>query len=65
MKGNKLNTVHVKFENPAYNYSTDVSCNTTESSAKEYFVGRWFNIEPFPSEKTAKVKSIEFVDNNK
>ncbi len=39
-----LNTVHVKFEDSRYNYSTSVSDNTDEADAVAYFVGTGFNL---------------------
>ncbi len=52
--------VEVFFENPKYNYVTNVNGDLTESQAREYFVGKNFNVESYPSEKTAKVKDITF-----
>jgi len=60
----KLNSVLVKFEDATNNYETSVSSQTTEITAIEYFVGKYFNIAPYPSEKACKCIGIEFTDNN-
>ena len=39
-----LPTVYVKFENPRYNYHTDVSATLSEAEARKYFVGTMFNM---------------------
>jgi hypothetical protein len=39
-----MNIVHVKFEDSSYNYSTSVSAQTDEESARKYFVGTIFNL---------------------
>jgi hypothetical protein len=64
MKKLKLNSVNVKFEDSTFNYGTDVSCHTTEQSAKDYFVGQLFNVGAYPSEIMRKCVAIEFTDNN-
>lgn len=55
-----LAMVDVIFINPDYNYSTNVSGDTTEEQAREYFVGKYFNVAPYPNEKMAKVIDIKF-----
>ena len=60
----KLNSVLVKFEDATNNYETSVSSQTTEITAISYFVGKYFNIAPYPSEKACKCIGIEFTDNN-
>ena len=59
-RGGALPSVTVKFKNPEYNYTTAVSPSTTEESAREYFVGKRFNVAPYPGEKFEKVIDIEF-----
>ena len=59
-----LNEVKVIFENPIYNYSTDVSALSTEESATAYFVGREFNVGVYPVENMQKCIAIEFINNN-
>ena len=59
---NKLGLVKVKFKNPKYNYSTNVSANTTEKDARKYFVGQMFNVGSYPREIMREVVDIEFYD---
>jgi hypothetical protein len=61
----KLNSVKVKFANSDYDYITSVSAQTTEESAKDYFIGQTFDRGTYPVEDMQKVISIEFIDNNK
>ena len=56
----KLGMVEVIFENPEYNYSTNVSGETTEEDARDYFVGKSFNVASYPKEKMASVIDIKF-----
>ena len=63
-KHKQLNSVKVLFNNPQYNYSTSVSANTTEASAKEYFVKKQFNVGAYPAEIMRTCIAIEFTDNN-
>jgi hypothetical protein len=58
--GSNLNSVKVIFENPKYNYTTDVSSSTTEASAKKYFVGKFFNVGIYPIENLQKCIGIKF-----
>jgi len=60
----KLNSVLVKFEDSTNNYNTSVSSQTTEITAIEYFVGKYFHCAPYPTEKLCKCIGIEFTDNN-
>jgi len=55
-----LGLVEVEFENPLYNYSTNVSGTTTEKGARDYFVGKTFNVGAYPKEIMAKVIDIKF-----
>lgn len=55
-----LGLVKVIFDNPKYNYSTNVSGNTTEEQARDYFVGKSFNVAPYPKEEMATPINIEF-----
>lgn len=64
MKSNNLNSVKVFFEDSANNYETSVSSQTTEDSAKKYFVGSRFNVGCYPVEDMQKCTGIEFTDNN-
>lgn len=60
-----LNSVKVLFKNPLNNYTTSVSENTTEESAKEYFIGTWFNTSIFSDdEDMQQCIGIEFINNN-
>jgi len=36
-----LNTVKVLFADSKYNYSTNVSSQSTEETAKDYFIGKY------------------------
>lgn len=60
---NGLHTVEVIFENPKYNYSTAVSPNSTEDSARKYFVGKKFNVGTYPKEQMEEVVDIKFTPN--
>jgi len=59
---NKLGLVKVKFKNPKYNYSTNVSATTTEKDARKYFVGQMFNVGSYPREIMREVVDIEFYE---
>jgi hypothetical protein len=61
----QLNAVEVIFENPEYNYTTSVSSNATEESSRKYFVGKFFDVAPYPQEQFEQVVDINFIDNNK
>lgn len=65
MKNNNLNTVKVLFTDSKYNYETNVSANSTEQTAKEYFVNKYFDLGVYPKEDMQKCIGIEFTDNNK
>ena len=56
----RLGKVDVIFENPKYNYSTNVSAETTEESARQYFVGKTFNVGACLSKQIEKVIDIKF-----
>jgi len=64
MQTNNLNTVKVLFTDSKYNYETNVSSNSTEQTAKEYFVGKYFDLGIYPKEDFQKCIGIEFTDNN-
>ena len=55
-----LGVVKVIFENPAYNYSTNVGVDVTEEEARNYFVGKMFDVGAFPKENMQKAIDIEF-----
>jgi len=61
----KLNTVHVRFADPAHNYYTNVSAQATEASSIAYFVGKSFNMGIYPTEDFHVCTGIEFTDNNR
>lgn len=52
--------VKVKFENPKYNYETNVSGDVTEEEAKKYFIGKMFDVGVYPKENMQKSIGIEF-----
>ena len=56
-----MNSVKVIFNNKENNYTTSVSINTTNESAKKYFVGTSFNIACYPYEIFKKCIAIEFI----
>lgn len=60
----KLNTVKVLFADSQYNYSTDVSANSTKESVNEYFVGKLFDKGIYPVENMQQCIGVEFTDNN-
>jgi len=55
-----LSSVDVIFEDAKHNYSTSMSKKTTEKDAKEYFIGRSFNVGSYPKEIFAKPINIKF-----
>ncbi len=59
-----LNTVAVFFADEKYNYSTSVSAQATEESAREYFVGKFFDMGIFPVENMQQCTGILFTSNN-
>ena len=65
MQTNNLNTVKVLFTDSKYNYETNVSSNSTEQTAKEYFLNKTFDLGIYPKEDFQKCIGIEFTDNNK
>jgi len=64
MNTNNLNTVKVLFTDSKYNYETNVSANSTEQTASEYFVNKYFDLGIYPKEDFQKCIGIEFTDNN-
>jgi hypothetical protein len=60
----KLNSVKVLFEDSKYNYTTDVSSQTTEITAMQHFVGKCFNMGVFPVENMQQCIGIKFTNNN-
>jgi NOL1/NOP2/fmu family ribosome biogenesis protein len=64
-KTKNLNTVHVKFVDSKYDYSTNVSFYITEESAREYFKGRQFELGDDKGYYMVTCKDIEFIDKNK
>lgn len=59
-RNTRMNTVAVQFANPSFNYTTSVSLGTGEVEAREYFVGKCFDVGTYPTENLQKVISIEF-----
>ena len=59
-KETSLGVVTIKFANPKYNYTTNVSSSTTEAEAKKFFVGKMFNVGSYPKENMQEVIDIEF-----
>jgi hypothetical protein len=55
-----LGMVRVKFADPKYNYETNVSGNITEEKARNYFVGKMFDVGTYPNENMQKVIDIDF-----
>ena len=53
-------TVTVKFRDPKLNYSTSVSKQTTEEKARDYFVGKRFDVGVYPEERMERVIDIEY-----
>ena len=60
MNTNNLNTVKVLFTDSKYNYETNVSANSTEQTAKEYFVNKYFDLGVYPKEDMQKCIGIKF-----
>jgi hypothetical protein len=55
-----LGMVRVKFTDPKYNYETNVSGTITEEKARNYFVGKMFDVGTYPNENMQKVIDIDF-----
>lgn len=55
-----LGMVRVKFADPKYNYETNVSGSITEEQARNYFVGKMFDVGTYPNENMQKVIDIDF-----
>lgn len=55
-----MHLVTVKFKNPKYNYTTNVSGGTDEADIRKYFVGQYFNVGKYPRENMQKCIDIEF-----
>lgn len=60
----KLNSVKVLFADSRYNYTTNVSSQSTEETARDYFVGKLFDFGIYPNEDFQKCIDIEFINNN-
>lgn len=58
-----LNSVVVHFEDARNDYETSVSSNTTEETAKAYFVGTCFDVGSYPNEVYRRCTDITFTDN--
>jgi IS5 family transposase len=59
------NAVRVYFSNPKYNYTTSVGPNVTEEMAKQYFLGKFFNVGVYPKEilqKPTRIKFFKYID---
>lgn len=59
-ENNYLSSVEVIFEDAVNNYTTSMSKKTTEADAKEYFIGRSFNVGSYPVEDFQKVIAINY-----
>jgi hypothetical protein len=57
---NNLQSVKVHFEDSKLDYITDLSPTATEQSAREYFVGKSFDLGIFPNEDFHKCIAITF-----
>lgn len=50
--------IEVEFNNPIFNYSTNVSVEATESEIKRYFIGNWFDRGEYPKEDFHKCINV-------
>jgi hypothetical protein len=55
-----MNSAKVIFKDSQHNYTTSVSEQTTEQSAKDYFIGTWFNVASYPREEFKECIGIEY-----
>ncbi len=55
-----LSLVKVKFSNPKFNYTTNLSGDISEKEAKNYFVGQKFDVGVYPKENMQQVIDIDF-----
>jgi hypothetical protein len=59
------NAVRVYFKNPKYNYTTSIGPYATEESAKQYFLGQYFNVGVYPKEilqKPIRIRFFKYLD---
>lgn len=57
-----LGMLRVKFADPKYNYETNVSGSITEEQARNYFVGKMFDVGTYPNENMQKAIDIDFYE---
>lgn len=57
-----LGMVRVKFADSKYNYKTNVSGSITEEQARNYFVGKMFDVGTYPNENMQKAIDIDFYE---
>jgi len=62
---NQLQAVRVLFSDKKYNYSTSVSCHSTQKDLKDYFIGSFFNMGSFPTENMKQCTDIVLLKQNK
>jgi hypothetical protein len=61
-KNTTMKTVQVQFENSQYNYLTDVSDNATNESIEKYFLNKFFNVSPYPTENMQMCTGADLVE---
>ena len=44
MNMTQFKTAHVKFQDPAYNYSTSINPDVSDEDIRHYFVDKWLNL---------------------
>ena len=45
MENIKVNKILIKFNNSNFNYTLNVSADATKERCKDYFIGRYFNVD--------------------
>ncbi len=55
----KLKSVKVIFEDQKHNYTTSVNGYCSESTLKDYFIGKMFDVGVFPEGKMRECINIE------
>lgn len=60
MENIKVNKILIKFNNSNFNYTLNVSADATKERCKDYFIGRYFNVDCYPKENYQRCIDIEY-----
>lgn len=56
-----MKTVKVIFKDSTYNYVTNINGQVSESEARKYFVGKYFDLGVYPKEDMQQCINIELI----